>query len=131
MIKGIEHIGIAVTDLGRALELYRDALGLEVGEIEKFAGMRMAFVRAGETELELLEPIDANSAVAKFVAKRGGGIHHIALETDDIEGDVRSLAASGYDLIDKEPRSGRGNQKIAFVHPGSTDGALIELVQWS
>jgi methylmalonyl-CoA/ethylmalonyl-CoA epimerase len=129
MIKGIEHIGIAVTELGKALKLYRDTLGLQAGEIEDHPGMRLAFLEIGGTKIELLEPIDPGGPIAKFIAKKGAGIHHICLETDDIEGDLRRLADSGYELIDKEPRPGRGDQKIAFLHPASADGTLIELLQ--
>jgi methylmalonyl-CoA/ethylmalonyl-CoA epimerase len=129
MIKGIEHIGIAVTELEKALKLYRDALGLQAGEIEEHAGMRLGFVKVGQTKVELLEPIDPGGPIAKFIAKRGAGIHHICLETDDIEGDLRRLADAGFELIDKEPRPGRGDQRIAFLHPGSADGTLIELLQ--
>lgn len=129
MIKGLEHIGIAVTDLGKALQLYKDALGLETSKVEEHAGMRLAFVKVGDTKIELIEPVDPDGAIAKFVAKRGSGIHHICFETDDIQSDLRRLAKAGYAPIGKGAREGREGQRVAFLHPESTFGTLIELLQ--
>lgn len=127
----LDYIGIAVGDLGQALAFYRDALGLEVGPPEEVASQRVRahFVPVGESTLELLEPTAPDSPIAKFVEKRGPGVHHITLRVDDIREALARLKARGLRLIDESPREGAEGALIAFVHPASTHGVLVELKQ--
>jgi methylmalonyl-CoA/ethylmalonyl-CoA epimerase len=129
MIKKIDHIGIAVSDLDEALKLYRDTLGLEVEKTEDFGGMRIAFLPIGDTEFELLQPTDPDGALAKFVEKRGEGVQHIALRVDDVAKSLEELKAKGLRAIDEKPRPGAGGASIAFFHPKSTGGVLLEICQ--
>ena len=129
MIKKIDHIGIAVSDLDEALKLYRDTLGLEVEKTEDFGGMRIAFLPIGDTEFELLQPTDPDGALAKFVEKRGEGVQHIALRVDDVAKSLEELKAKGLRVIDEKPRPGAGGASIAFFHPKSTGGVLLEICQ--
>ena len=127
----LDHIGIAVGDLSQALAFYRDALGLEVEPPEEVASQRVRahFVPVGEATLELLEPTAPDSPIAKFVEKRGPGVHHITLRVDDIREALARLKARGIRLIDESPRAGAEGALIAFVHPASTHGVLVELKQ--
>jgi methylmalonyl-CoA epimerase len=127
----LDHIGIAVADLAQALAFYRDALGLDVEPPEEVPSQRVRahFVPVGEAAIELLEPTAADSPIAKFVEKRGPGVHHVTLRVDDIRGALGRLKARGVRLIDEEPREGAGGALIAFVHPASTHGVLVELKQ--
>lgn len=127
----IDHLGIAVGDIGEALEFWSDALGLENIHTEEVEDqkVRVAMLPIGGTNIELLEPTDPASPVAKFLEKRGGGIHHIAIEVDDITASLQRLKSQGMRLIDEVPRTGAGGCLIAFVHPKSTGGVLMELVQ--
>ena len=127
----VAHIGIAVRDLDEALRLYHETLGLPLHGRESVAsdGVNVAFLPAGDTELELLEATDPASPVARFIEKRGEGIHHIALEVDDVAKTLKNLRDHGYRLIDEEPRTGAGGVRVAFVHPRSTNGVLIELCE--
>jgi methylmalonyl-CoA/ethylmalonyl-CoA epimerase len=118
----LDHIGIAVGDLSQALTFYRDALGLEVEPPEYF-------VPVGEAALELLEPTAPDSPIAKFVEKRGPGVHHVTLRVDDIREALAQLKSRGIRLIDESPREGAEGALIAFVHPASTHGVLVELKQ--
>jgi len=129
MIQKIDHIGIAVSDLDEALKLYRDTLGLEVDHTEDFEGMKIAFIPIGDTEFELLQPTDPNSALAKFIEKRGTGVQHIAVRVDDVEKSLEELKAKGLRVIDEKPRPGAGGASIAFFHPKSTLGVLLEICQ--
>ncbi len=129
MITKIDHIGIAVSDLDEALKLYRDTLGLEVEKTEDFGGMRIAFLPIGDTEFELLQPTDPDGALAKFVEKRGEGVQHIALRVDDVAKSLEELKAKGLRVIDEKPRPGAGGASIAFFHPKSTGGVLLEICQ--
>jgi methylmalonyl-CoA epimerase len=129
MIQKIEHIGIAVSNLDEALKLYRDTLGLKVDHIEDFEGMKIAFLPIGDIEFELLQPTDPNSALAKFLEKRGEGVQHIALKVDDVEKSLEELKAKGLQVIDQKPRRGAGGAQIAFFHPKSTGGVLLEICQ--
>ena len=129
MITKIDHIGIAVSDLDEALKLYRDTLGLEVEKTEDFGGMRIAFLPIGDTEFELLQPTDPDGALAKFVEKRGEGVQHIALRVDDVAKSLEELKAKGLRAIDEKPRPGAGGASIAFFHPKSTGGVLLEICQ--
>ena len=129
--RGIAHIGIAVRDLDEALRLYHETLGLPLHgrETVESDGVNVAFLPAGDTELELLEATDPESPVARFIEQRGEGIHHIALEVDDVAETLKTLRGRGYRLIDEEPRIGAGGVRVAFVHPRSTNGVLIELCE--
>jgi len=129
MIRKIDHIGIAVSDLDEALKLYRDTLGLHVEATEEFGGMKIAFIPIGDTEFELLQPVDTSGALAKFIEKRGEGVQHIALRVDDVEKSLEELKAKGLRVIDEKPRPGAGGAKIAFFHPKSTMGILLEICQ--
>ena len=127
----LDHIGIAVGDLSQALAFYRDALGLEVEPPEEVPSQRVRahFVPVGEATIELLEPTSADSPIAKFIEKRGPGVHHVTLRVDDIRDTLGRLKARGVRLIDEAPRDGAEGALIAFVHPASTHGVLVELTQ--
>lgn len=127
----LDHIGVAVRSLDEALKVYRDAIGLNTIGFEDVAdqGVRVAMLPTGESRIELLEPSRPDSPIEKFLAKRGEGIHHIALEVDDLEATLATLQARGVRLIDSAPRAGAHNTRIAFVHPSSTHGVLLELVE--
>ena len=127
----LEHIGIATRSLDDALSFWRDALGLEVAhtEVVEEQKVRVAMLPVGEPRIELLEPTSADSPVAKFLEKRGAGIHHIAVRVDDIRAALLRLKESGARLIDDVPRVGADNCLVAFVHPSSANGVLLELVE--
>ena len=127
----LDHIGIAIGDLDTALRFYRDGLGLEVLPPEDVPSqkVRVHFLPLGESSLELLEATSEESPVGRFVQKRGPGIHHITLRVDDIRAALSHLQARGIRLIDDEPRAGAGGALVAFVHPSSTGGVLVELTQ--
>ena len=127
----IDHIGIATENLEDGLAIWRDSLGLTVQETEEVAEqrVRVAMLPIGDTRVELLEPTTPDSAVGKFLAKRGPGIHHIAVEVEDINASLAELKSKGARLIDEKPRIGAGGCLVAFVHPTSTHGVLLELVQ--
>ena len=127
----IDHIGIATERLEDALAIWRDALGLTVQETEEVAEqrVRVAMLPIGDTRVELLEPTTPDSAVGKFLAKRGPGIHHIAVKVQDINASLAELKRKGARLIDETPRIGAGGCLVAFVHPTSAHGVLLELVQ--
>lgn len=127
----VDHIGIATRKLDEALALWQDALGLEVDSTEEVIeqGVRVAMLAIGETHIELLEPLSPNSAVGKFLEKRGPGIHHIAVRVPDIRAALAQLKEKGTRLIDETPRLGAGGCLVAFVHPSSANGVLLELVQ--
>jgi methylmalonyl-CoA epimerase len=130
LITKINHIGIAVQNIDRALKLYTDALGLEVRDIEIVAEqkVRTAIIPVGESKIELLESTDPEGVIAKHIEKRGEGLHHIALEVSSIEEALSLLKTKGIPLVDEKPRRGVENTRIAFLHPKETK-ALIELVQ--
>ena len=127
----LDHIGIAVADVGQALAFYRDALGLEIEAPEEVASQRVRahFIPAGEAALELLEATAEDSAIAKYVAKRGPGLHHITLRVDDIRAALARLKEKGVRLIDEAPRPGAHGSLVAFIHPSSAHGVLVELTQ--
>ncbi len=131
MFEKIDHIGIAVKDLDQAIRLYRDQLGLKIKAVEEVdqQKVKVAFVPISETNLELLEPTDPSGPVGKFIAKKGEGIHHISFNVSDLEGKLKQLREEGIELIDQEPRYGAGGAKVAFLHPKSTGGVLIELCE--
>lgn len=126
MIKKINHVGIAVRNIEEALKLYTEALGLKVHEIETVEThkVKIAMIPVGDSKIELLESTDSEGAIAKYIEKRGEGLHHLALETDDIDTTLDSLKASGIPLIDEKPRVGAGGTRVAFLHP---KGAKISL----
>lgn len=127
----INHLGIATKGIDEALKFWEDALGLENvhTEIVEDQKVRVAMLPIGESRVELLEPTSEDSPISKFLEKRGGGIHHIAVETDDIEAALAKLKANGARLIDEKPRIGAEGCLVAFVHPSTTGGVLLELVQ--
>ena len=127
----LDHIGIAVADLQQALAFYRDALGLEIEATEDVASQRVRahFIPAGEGALELLEATAEDSPIAKYIAKRGPGLHHITLRVDDIRAALAQLKAKGVRLIDESPRDGAHGSLVAFIHPASAHGVLVELKQ--
>jgi len=127
----IDHIGIATERLEDAAAVWQDALGLQLDSTEEVStqGVRVAMFSLGESHIELLEPLTSNSPVGKFLEKRGPGIHHIAVQVDDIREALASLKAKGLRLIDEVPRVGAGNCLVAFVHPAAANGVLLELVQ--
>jgi methylmalonyl-CoA epimerase len=131
LITGVRHIGIAVSDLDEAIKLYRDVLGLKLKGVYdvKEMKMRAAFFSTGDkTEIELIQPTDNETSLARFVEKRGEGIHHVALEVEDIESALTVARTKGLLLIDEKPRRGVHGDRIAFIHPKSTRGVLFELV---
>jgi len=131
MIKRIDHIAIVVDDIDGALNFWRDTLGLELTHVEAVPEQQsaVAFLPTGESEVELVKPTNTTSGVARYLAKRGPGIHHICFEVDDIVATLATLKARGVRLIDETPHIGTGGKKIAFVHPESTQGVLIELYE--
>jgi methylmalonyl-CoA/ethylmalonyl-CoA epimerase len=131
MIEKVDHIGIAVKDIDEALKFYCDALGLKCTRVEEVEGqkVKIAFVPAGEVNLELVQATDSESAIAKFIEKKGEGIQHIALKVKNIQETMQSLKENGVELIDAIPRKGAHGSKIAFLHPKSTQGVLIELCE--
>ena len=130
MIKKIDHIAIVVRSIEEALPTYEGALGLELTEVEEMPeqAVKIAFLPVGESEIELVEPLTTDSGVARFLEKRGEGLHHICLEVEDIEAALQDLAAKGVRLIDEQPRQG-AHGRVAFLHPKSAHGVLIELIE--
>ena len=127
----VDHIGIATRSIEESLGFWRDALGLEVKHTETVEeqGVHVAMLPAGEPRVELLEPTGPDSPVAKFLEKRGPGIHHVAVRVADIRAALARLKTEGARLIDEEPRVGAGGCLVAFVHPSASGGVLLELVQ--
>jgi methylmalonyl-CoA epimerase len=127
----IDHIGIAVKSLSEAVRVYEQAIGLNVAGYDQVdeQGVRVAMLTIGESRIELLEPTRPDSPIEKFMTKRGEGIHHIAIRVDNIEEALERLKTAGVRLIDETPRRGAHNTRIAFVHPSSTHGVLMELVE--
>ena len=130
MNPSVAHVGIAVTSVTEALPFYRDVLGLSPGRPETADGATIVSLDFGDgVAVELLEPIDPQSHVAKFLAKRGPGIHHICYRVSDLEAALQRCRAAGYQLIDETPRRGAGGRRIAFLHPKTTNGILLELTE--
>jgi len=127
----IDHLGIAVESLEESMRFYRDSLGLECEEFETVEDqkVRVVMLPIGESRVELLEATSDDSPIAKFLKKRGPGIHHICVEVSDIRDKLNRLKSQGVRLIDEQPRPGAGGHLVAFVHPSSTHGVLIELTQ--
>ena len=127
----VHHLAVVVADLDQALRFWRDALGLQVSHIEDVPeqASQVAFLPAGEAEIELVRPTTADSGIARYLAKRGAGMHHICLSVPDLRASLQQLAAQGVRLINPEPMAGSDGRQYAFVHPESTGGVLLELYQ--
>ena len=132
MFAGMDHIGIAVENLDEALKVYRNALGFKLEGIHTLTErkVKVAFLTTGgQTNIELLEPLNSESPIAKFLETRGEGIHHFAMKVKNIEAALAEYKKAGVALIDEQPKAGAGGAKIAFVHPKSTRGVLLELCE--
>ena len=131
MIKKIEHLGIAVTDINESLRVFESLLGITCYKVEEVEseGVKTAFLQVGESKIELLEATNPDSPIAKYLEKRGQGIHHIAFEVDNIQNEINRLINEGFVLIHQTPKNGADNKLIAFMHPKSTESILIELCQ--
>jgi len=127
----VEHIGIAVKDLENSNELFRKLFGKEHYKIEEVLseGVNTSFFMMGDTKIELLEATKEDSAIAKYIAKRGEGIHHIAFEVEDIHAEMERLAKEGFKILNKEPKKGADNKLVCFIHPKTANGVLVELCQ--
>jgi methylmalonyl-CoA/ethylmalonyl-CoA epimerase len=130
MLKKIHHVGVVVPNLEEAMKFWRDLLGLHVTKSETIQdqGVKAALLQVGASEIELLEPINPDNGVGKFLAKRGGGLHHLCFETDDVEKELDGARAKGVELIDQKPRRGLAGM-ICFLHPKATRGVLVEYAQ--
>jgi len=131
MVEKIDHIGIAVENLTESIKFYKDILGLELHGTETVEEqkVKVAFFPVGNSEIELLESTDPEGPIARFIAAKGQGIQHIAFRVEDIENTLEKLKALGVRLIDEKPRYGAGGAKIAFLHPKTTNGVLVEICQ--
>jgi len=131
MLNKIEHIGIAVTSIEESLPFYTEVLGLELVGIEEVPDqkLRVAFLKIGQSNIELLEPTSTDATVARFIENRGPGIHHVAFAVDDVAKELEAVKSKGIRVIDETPRIGAHGAKIAFLHPKSGGGVLIELCQ--
>jgi len=130
-IKAINHVAVVVEDMEKSLAFWRDALGIELRELRDVPAekSRVAFLPLAGAEVELVRPTTDDSGIAKYLAKRGPGMHHLCLEVDDIQGMLAQLKAKNIRLINEEPRAGADGKKYAFIHPESTGGVLVELYQ--
>jgi methylmalonyl-CoA/ethylmalonyl-CoA epimerase len=127
----IDHVAMAVEDLDEAIALYQHGLGMPVEHretVEQF-GVEAVLLGIGDAHVELLKPVDADSGVGRFLERHGPGMHHLAFRTDDIDSALESVRAAGLELIDERPRTGIRNSRVAFMHPKSTGGVLMELVE--
>lgn len=131
MISKIDHIGVAVANLDETVKFYSEMLGMKVEKTETHAEqkVKVAFLPVGDTEIELLEPTDPESAIAKHIKNKGEGIQHIAFRVNDIAAAIAELKGKGMRFVNEEPRIGAGNTKIVFLHPKNTYGVLVELVE--
>jgi methylmalonyl-CoA/ethylmalonyl-CoA epimerase len=130
MLKKIHHVGVVVPDLDQAMRFWRDLLQLPLTKVAVLAdqGVRAALLKAGESEIELLQPLDPENGVGKFLARRGGGLHHVCFETDDVARELETARAKGLELIDQKPRPGLAGM-ICFLHPRANRGVLVEYAQ--
>ena len=130
-IKAIHHVAVVVDDMQQSLAFWRDALGIELRELRDVPAEKsqVAFLPLAGAEVELVMPTTDDSGIAKYLAKRGPGMHHLCLEVDDIQGMLAQLKAKNIRLINEEPRAGADGKKYAFIHPESTGGVLVELYQ--
>jgi methylmalonyl-CoA/ethylmalonyl-CoA epimerase len=131
VIRGIDHVAIAVEDIEAAIRLFESVLGMKVKHREEVAGfeVKIATLATGGTDIELVQAAGPDSPIAKFVAERGPGIHHIAIAVDDIEAALATLKQQGVQLIDQAPRPGKDGSRVAFIHPKATGRVLCELVE--
>jgi len=131
MIKKIEHIGIAVKNINQSNELFKKLFGKEHYKVEAVAseGVSTSFFMLGETKIELLEATSENSAISKFIEKKGEGIHHIAYEVDNLDAEMERLKKEGFELINQTAKDGADNKRICFLHPKTTNGVLVELCE--
>jgi methylmalonyl-CoA/ethylmalonyl-CoA epimerase len=131
MLSTIDHIGVAVESIDEALALYRDALGMPLVHRETVSeqGVDAALLDVGDGHIELLQPLSADTAVGRFLARQGSGLHHVAYRVESVSDTLEALRASGLRLIDERPRTGIRGSQVAFVHPASTGGVLTEIVQ--
>lgn len=130
-MKNLEHIGIAVKDFAAANDLFKKLLNTEPYKIEEVAseGVNTSFFRMGEAKIELLEGLTPDSAITKFLEKKGEGIHHLAFEVEDIYAEMERLRAEGFTLLNEQPKRGADNKLVCFVHPKTANGVLVELCQ--
>jgi methylmalonyl-CoA/ethylmalonyl-CoA epimerase len=130
MLKKIHHVGVVVPNLEQAMSLWRDLLGLRLTKSQTVQdqGVKAALLQVGESEIELLEPLSPDNGVGKFLARRGGGLHHVCFETEDVERELDGAKAKGIQLIDQKPRPGLAGM-ICFLHPKATRGVLVEYAQ--
>ncbi|MBR9833416.1 methylmalonyl-CoA epimerase [Acidiluteibacter ferrifornacis] len=130
-MRKIEHIGIAVKSIEESAKVYETLLNTDIYKTEavESEGVKTAFMRIGQSKIELLEATSPDSPIAKFIEKRGEGTHHIAFDVDDIEAEIERLTNEGFQLIHQTPKNGADNKLIAFLHPKSTGGLLVELCQ--
>lgn len=131
MVNKIEHIGIAVRDLANSNELFAKLFGEAHYKVEavESEGVATSFFRVGESKIELLEATNENSAIAKFIEKKGEGIHHIAFDVDDIHAEMARLRSEGFTVLNEQPKRGADNKLVCFLHPKSANGVLVELCQ--
>jgi len=131
MVEKIEHIGIAVNDLEQANTIYENLLGIAPYKMEKVEseGVSTSFFQTGESKIELLEATNPESAIAKFIAKKGEGVHHIAFSVKDIKAEMKRLSDLGFTILNDVPKRGADNKWVCFIHPKNTKGVLIELCQ--
>ena len=131
MLKKINHVAIAVKDLGEATLFYQNVLGLNLSGVEVVTAQKtkVGFLKIGESNIELVQPTEPDSPLTKFLETKGPGIHHLCLEVDEIDAEIKALLEKGATMIDQKPRSGAHDSKVAFIHPKSSNGVLIELVE--
>lgn len=131
MLKKINHVAIAVNNIEEAAKFYKNVLGLNLSDVEVVAAQktRAGFFRIGESNIELVQPAEPDSPLVKFLETKGQGIHHICFEVNDIEAEVKALLEKGATMVDQKPRPGAHQTKVAFVHPKSSSGVLIELCE--
>ena len=130
MIEKVHHVGVVVRDMEQAMRFYRDTLGLPVHKLETIAeqGVQAALLTLGDSEIELLQPVQPDTGIARYLERKGEGLHHICFQVDDIERDLDALKQRGTDMIDQQTRVGLAG-RICFLHPNAMDGALVELCQ--
>ena len=133
MLKKIHHVAVAVDNLDEAAKFYQDGLGLDLTGIEVVSAQKtkVGFFKIGGSNIELVQPAEPDSPLDKFLKTKGQGIHHVCFEVDDIEAEIKSLLENGATMIDEKPRPGAHNSRVAFIHPKSSSGVLIELVELS
>ena len=131
MVSKIDHIGIAVNSIDEQLPYYRDMLGLKVEKVEtvESEGVKVCFIKVGDTHIELLEPINETSPIKKFLEKNGQGVHHIAYSSDDVVKTMFDMKGKDFKLLNEQPKEGAGGKLICFIHPKSTFGVLTEICQ--